>query len=738
MRRLVVLVLFVVAANAGAAPLVVYQDALAPGFENWSWAPPARLNLASTNPVHAGTNAMAWTPASFEGAFFHRGAGIDPATVLALRGWVHGGTTGGQDIDVCLVSGGDPVKTPCPKLAAFVTGGIAANTWRSFRIPIAELADAGDVADGFWFQSGTASAQGIVHLDDIDFEDAPVGPPQPVSVAIDTTLDRRPIDPRIYGVNFAGAADLARVPYTMNRWGGNTTSRYNWRFDVDNRGQDYYFQRIVSGDGTNLPANTASNRFLDATRAGGSLPLLTVPTIPYIANDVRTKSWSFSVAKYGPQTGNECDEPGSASYCSFDSGNGRCDPAVNATGFCTGPRIGSDPPTHRSIVNDPLDVNKVNTPADIGDWVTHLVGRYGSAANGGIRHYALDNEPGLWSSTHRDVHPNPSNYDEVWTRSRDFAVAIKQRDPGAETWGPVPWGWCEYFTSEADLAASGLCGPGNFNHPDREAHGDQPFLEWYLDQVCAYQQSNGVRVIDWLDIHYYPQSNGVVAFDGNEGDAGVQALRLRSLKELYHPTYVAENYIGMPVRLIPRMKALIANSCPALANLKLAITEYNWGPDNSATGALAQGEALAIFGREGVDAAMRWVMPAANSAVEQAYRLYLNYDGGGAKVAGDSVRATSSNLDDVGAYAIDSPQHLFVLLFNKATSPRTANLALAQARTGAYALYRYQNAGALAAAGSGSIGGTALSLELPARSATLVVLPAAGAGGDFLFSDGFE
>jgi hypothetical protein len=38
--------------------------------------------------------------------------------------------------------------------------------------------------------------------------------------------------------------------------------------------------------------------------------------------------------------------------------------------------------------------------------------------------------------------------------------------------------------------------------------------------------------------------------------------------------------------------------------------------------------------------------------LEDAFRLYLDYDGRGAKVAGDSVRAVSSDLNAVGAYAV--------------------------------------------------------------------------------------
>jgi hypothetical protein len=60
-----------------------------------------------------------------------------------------------------------------------------------------------------------------------------------------------------------------------------------------------------------------------------------------------------------------------------------------------------------------------------------------------------------------------------------------------------------------------------------------------------------------------------------------------------------ESWIAQNVRLIPRMKELIASKCPAL---KLAITEYEWGGDNIITGALAQVEILGIFGREGESA----------------------------------------------------------------------------------------------------------------------------------------
>ena len=176
---------------------------------------------------------------------------------------------------------------------------------------------------------------------------------------------------------------------------------------------------------------------------------------------------------------------------------------------------------------------------------------------------------------------------------------------------------------------------------------------------------------------------------------------------------------GGIVKLIPRMKAWIAARYPGT---KLAITEYNWGNDDGASSALAQAEALAIFGREGVDLATRWTAPADNSRVEDAFLLYLNYNGVGGKVAGDTVRATTSNVDLVGSYALRNGNTLFVLLFNKDTAVRTTSVAVAGGLTQTAALFGFDGANRLRAMGSAVPSSGALNLSLPARSATLAVV----------------
>ena len=87
----------------------------------------------------------------------------------------------------------------------------------------------------------------------------------------------------------------------------------------------------------------------------------------------------------------------------------------------------------------------------------------------------------LWDSTHHDFHPQPTTYDELWTKSRDLAAAVKDADPGAATLGPAEWGWPNYFCSAADHVDQG-CFPTS---PDRAAHGGTDLSTWYLQQFAA-------------------------------------------------------------------------------------------------------------------------------------------------------------------------------------------------------------------------------------------------------------
>ena len=513
-----------------------------------------------------------------------------------------------------------------------------------------------------------------------------------VPVAVDPGANRHAVSPLIYGVNFGDDAQAAALRWPARRWGGNGTTRYSWQDDIANHASDWFFYNIESQpDPGTLPDGSTADLFIDATRADGGQTILTVPLIGWTPKD-RVRHWGFSVARYGAQQQTECTATGFPPWCQPDAGNGDHPDGTPITG------------------NDPHDTSREIGPDFVTGWMQHIAGRVGTAGSGGVRFFALDNEPDLWNSTHRDVHPAPLSYDEIWQRTVDYASAIKAQDPAALVMGPVPWGWCAYFWSAADGCSDGA---------DFASHGSVHYLEWYLQQAHDYETANGTRLVDYLDIHYYPQASGVALTD----DESAADLRLRSLKSLYDPGYVDESWIGSCcggiVQLIPRMKEWIAARYPGT---KLAITEYNWGGDTGLSSALAQAEALAIFGREGVDLATRWVAPDPGSRVEEAFRLYLDYDASGSTVAGDSVAAASGNVDDLGAYAVaGSGTRLFLLLFNKATAARDAAVSLPPATPLNWRarLWRFDGASTLGSAGTALPSAGGLTLALPSRSATL-------------------
>ena len=706
------LLLATVVAGASAAPaqdLWLYDNALVGGFLDWGWA---TRNLAATGDVHSAPTAISWEPDNWQGLYFHNNAGFDCADYLSLRLWVKGVGGGGQQIDLSILLNNSALATV--DLDAFLpAGGISASQWREAVLPFATLGLSSCSFNELILQAATASNQAEVRVDDIRFVFDPT-PPAAVAVAVDPVLDRRAISDLVYGVNFASPAQLAAVGYTLNRWGGNRTTRYNWQLDVDNSASDWFFTNYPGQDDPpNLPEGSSADLFMLDSRAAGAEVVLTLPTIGRVAGPDRARRWSFSQSLYGPQLQDECDVA-PPDWCNPDAGNGRCTLAANPL-HCNAAGYIDD--------NEVSDTTVEILPSFVTQWLGFAASRVGSSAGGGVRYFALDNEPMLWNSTHRDIHPQPPTYDEVWSRGFAIASAVKTYDPEAQILGPDTWGWCDLWTSAADAAGGVSCIDG----PDRQAHGGLPFVAWYLAQSCAHLVAPGVRPVDYLDVHYYPQSGE--AF----GDETHAATRLQSIRELWDPSYTSASWIGDEVFLIPRLRGWIDTYCPGT---RLALTEYSWGDDAAPSGALAQAEVLAILGREGVDLATRWVVPATGSKTEQAFRLFLNYDGAGSNALGDRVRATSSDAAQVGAFAIRGhADELLLLLFNKDDAARDVTVTINASLAGNFALYRFTAVTNLGPAGSATPSAGVLTLTLPARSATLA---RGRLATNLIFQDRFE
>ena len=667
--------------------VTVYTDALGAGWQNWSWS--STVDLASTNPVHTGTDAIAVTfTAAWAGVYLHVSPALDGTQFESLVFWIHGGTAGGQQMRVVLYDGSGNAATPVTVTPP------GAGQWTQVNVSIASLGAPAQISGIVW-QDTTGGAQPTFSLDDITLvawavPPTPTPTPSPTAgpaLSVNATAARHAISPDVYGMNFADASFAAEIHLPVDRWGGNSTSRYNWQIDTSNTGSDWYFENIAQSVG-------AADAFVAQDRSTATRTLMTMPMNGWVAKrrlDNHPYDCGFKVSKYGAQQSTDPWDP--------DCGNGVDTGGSDITG------------------NDPTDTSISISPDFDAAWIAHFISLYGSAAQGGVAYYDLDNEPMLWDSTHRDVHPSPTSYDEMRDRTLALAAAIKAADPTAKTLGPAEWGWTGYFWSALDWAPGGDW----WNHPqDRLAHGDVPFVEWYLQQMAAYDQANGQRILDYCDEHFYPPS---VALTG-AGDAALQALRLRSTRLLWDTTYTEETWIGQPVYLLPRMQAWVDDNYPGT---KRAVSEYNWGALDSINGALAQADVLGIFGREGLDLATLWGPPTSTQPGAFAFRMYRIADNG--KGFGEnSVQATSADQGQLSVYAAERAADgaLTVMVINKTAIPLTSALSLSGFVPASLAhVYRYSaaNPAAIVTEPDEAVSASGLTTTFPDNSITLLVIP---------------
>lgn len=679
-------------AAPAAANLDIYSDSLAAGWDNWSWD--TTVNFSATGQAHAGTRSLSVVFSSaWAGLSLHAAAPLDASGYTAVDFWAYGDAGGTQvSLSVQPTDGGE---APASKDLTFPAGA-----WTHYTVTLSELGSPDGIARLNW-QERSGAAQPIFYLDEIRLLGTGEQPPAALTLTVNASANRRSIPPEIYGMNefddsAATLAFLDEIDLPLRRWGGNATSRYNYQTDISNHAFDWYFENIKESDATNLPYDSAANRFIAANRSHGIDTLLTIPMMGYVSNS-SSQACGFSIAKYGAQTDNDAAwRP--------DCGNG-----VRADGS-------------RITGNDPLDASIAIDPAFVANWINHLKGRFGDSLHDGVRFYNLDNEPDLWWETHRDIAPTGVTYDQLRDRSIAYAAAIKGADPQAYTVGPATGVWTYFFISPYDGQREDWATPD-----DTLAHGGAPLTAWYLQQMRAYEQAHGVRLLDYLDLHYYPQS-GVALEDA--GSASLQALRLRSTRSLWDPAYVDESWIAQAgpdngiVRLIPRMRAWVDANYP---DTKLAIGEYNWGALDHINGALAQADVLGIFGREGVDLAALWDPPAPQDPGAFAFRMYRNYDGAGGKFGDVRIQAASSDQAKLTVYAAQrsSDGALTLMAINKTGATQTATLHVGGANlpaTGRVYRYSVANLNAIQRLSDQALGPGVFSMDFAANSITLIVI----------------
>jgi len=503
----------------------------------------------------------------------------------------------------------------------------------------------------------------------------PSGPTTNIDVTVNVLANQHGISPYIFGGSFPKDTttiqngDPGFSGPLMVRWGGNGSSTYNWQLQTYNAASDSYFEDFpfcgLGGPATNSSCTDGDSvQFIKDVGNAGGLPVMTLPMLPWVAQSAEAGGnghWSFSVSRDGAQ-------------CHTDPQNADAGDGIALTANC------NTQPTYltasASDINDAyvplLDDHSQTCTAGANcvyrsDWVAAMAAAFSPSTPSGLHFYDMDNEMDIWGSTHRDIHPSPSGYDEMANVYLTEAGKLKGWDPHAVRLGPVSCCWWYYWNGA--------------NTNDKAAHAGEDFLPWWLNQIYWQDQISGARSLDAFDIHAYPDATTTGSNGNPLPKSQLQALATSIYRDYWDPTFVSPSSTinqqsatniqpnkTIPFRL-PRLRAIVNTVYPGTP---LSITEWSaaFAGESDFSTALGDADAYGILGREEVYLATRWMMPNPANPNYWVLLLYTNasglHNGGFSTIGSASVSDTNNGDPDLfSSYAATGGAGLSIMVINK-------------------------------------------------------------------------
>ncbi|REA63716.1 glycoside hydrolase family 44 [Dyadobacter luteus] len=291
-------------------------------------------------------------------------------------------------------------------------------------------------------------------------------------IEIDAEADIKPVSPYLYGRNnsFSStnpnwtlpAEDLIRLRDAgvtfFRESGGNNSSKYNWRKKLSSH-PDWY--NNVYTNNWDQAAQTLQKNFPGAQGM-----------------------WAFPLLGYAAKTT-------SANFADWDYNRSQWWEGVNQN--LAGNGMPNPNGTKAKVEGDiNLYLEKWNADSAVAI-LDHWFGDKGQELKKeGIRYWNMDNEPEIWSGTHDDVMPRQISAQEFMTRYIELSKKARAKDPQIKLVGPVTaneWQW--YNWDGKTVSENGK---------------SYPWLEYFIKNVAEEQKRSGVRLLDVLDIHFYPAS----------------------------------------------------------------------------------------------------------------------------------------------------------------------------------------------------------------------------------------
>lgn len=443
----------------------------------------------------------------------------------------------------------------------------------------------------------------------------------PINVTYNINADgtKTPISKYVYGSNWGGGTD-----YTIRRSGGNRLTAYNWENNWSNAGADWYYENDQYMSSSPIPGKAITD-FHDQALSEGQASIVTLQMAGYVSAPI----WRQI----------NLDTEAAPSIYFY--------PVTFAKGAAF-----SNPP------------NTSDTNVYMDEFVNFLVSEYGYAGSAdGVKFYDLDNEPALWSdgnkgATHPEVHPAKPTYLEMKTKSIALSTAVKNVDPNAQILGCVAYGFMEFLSLQ------------DATDRNTEGAGYNWYISYFLDKMEAASATAGKRLLDVLDVHWYPEARDAdnVRITDYRDTRTNWETRMQAPRTLwdydYHENSWIEEWQGQWLPILPPLQSSINTYYP---DTNLAVTEYAYGGETHWSGGIATSDVLGIFGKYGVYIATYW---GSGTYVDAAIKIYRNYDGSHSTFGDMDIPATITNKVDSSIYASmfdgnDYEIHLIVINKNQ-------------------------------------------------------------------------
>jgi len=518
---------------------------------------------------------------------------------------------------------------------------------------------------------------------------------QDVVVTVNAVDGKKAVSPYIYGRNgsfsnsfgtASSASDITLFKEAGLRMarenGGNNATKYNWRKKISSH-PDWY-NNVYDHDWDNISKNIVA----------------TVPDMQVI--------WAFQLI--GKVASNKNNNFNDWSYNQSQWWSG-CTQNLAGGGI-----VNASGGSSATVNGNPLLYTQ-DWPADsTAEVLNHWFGSKGIGLNStNFQYWDMDNEPEIWSGTHDDV--MPSQLAASAFMEKYFSVAKKARAlfPGIKLCGPVTaneWQWYKYGSETLNIN-------GKY----------YSWLEYFLKRVADEQKATGIKLLDVVDIHWYP---------GESADADVLQLH----RIFYDKSYVYPGANGIKSinggwdatqnkeYIFQRISDWLTQYFGANHGITIGMSESGINSANANVNSVLYASLLGTFANNGVELYTPWSW---NVGMWETLHLFSRY------AKNNSVTSTSTLENTVSGYSTvtNSVDSMTVILVNRdlnSTHLVTVNLSGFSVANGTYNTLQIaslpttetfvSHASNALKKSTVTVSGNSFSIVLPTVSTTAIILKA--------------